>query len=199
MITPSKRLIHCTINLWMALPKCLDLTCLDSPLHPTCLPCLYIPTDPYNPYTLPIEVCHAPTHMLHEHAGRRRGCVLPVIGYYVLRYWLAKLLHLNLFCLLRASRRRKGCWTTKICNSGRLHNQYYAHTKILLCLSAWEPYFLQNAIPKIKCRVTTFPVPLAPFTSVCVCVWHDACTRVTRFWVIRLKRKWLFMEFLTFL
>jgi len=71
------------------------------------------------------HVCPAPTHIFIEHAGRRCSCVLPLMGYYVLRHLLAKLLHVILIDLLRAYWRRKCYWIpTKICNSGRLHNHY---------------------------------------------------------------------------
>ena len=125
-----------------------NIPTLQTPLHPTYLPYPYLPflhtytiptnlqnttylPNPYIP-TLPLQLLH-PTlyvfpisaHLLYEHSTRWCGCVLPVMGYYVLRYLLAKLLYLNLIDFMRASWRRKRCWIpTKICNSSRLHNHY---------------------------------------------------------------------------
>ena len=62
------------------------------PLHPT------------------LHVYPTPAHRLYEQAVRWCGCVLPVMGYYVLRHLWAKLLYWNLIDLLRASWRRKGGW-----------------------------------------------------------------------------------------
>jgi len=128
-------------------------TILQKHLHPTHLPDPYIPTlhtyiptltlqtyktlhtctipsyihYTYNHYTL---LC-IPALSLHTSSKSRQSddavAFLPVREYYVLRILLAKLLHLNLISLLRASCGRKGCWIpTKICNSGRLHDHYWA-------------------------------------------------------------------------
>ena len=113
------------------------------PLHtyPTYLHYLYKPTKPYIP-TRPLRSYDTPTtptaqhtlhytlhtgptpaHLLNEHVVRRCGCVLPVIGYCVLRHVLAKVLHLN---LLEPPEEGKGIeFPRKTCNSGRLHNDYY--------------------------------------------------------------------------
>jgi len=73
------------------------------------------------------------TQQLQEQAVTWCGCVLPVMGYYVLRNLLVNLFHLKSISLLRASCRRKGCWLpTKICNSGRLHNHYCPKSRLQL-------------------------------------------------------------------
>ena len=75
---------------------------LQTPLHPTYLPypynLPYIPTLPLHPnqtlHTYPIHptlhVCPIPAHLLYEQSLRWCGCVLPVMGYYVLRHVLAE-------------------------------------------------------------------------------------------------------------
>ena len=55
-----------------------------------------------------LHACPTPAHLLHEHVVRRCGCVLPVIGYYLLRHLLAKLLHLNLIDRVESLLKKKG-------------------------------------------------------------------------------------------
>ena len=99
-----------------------------NPQIPAYLPYPYIPTLLLQPLHPTLPASPIITQMLHEQAARWCCCVLPVMGYYVLRNLLSKLLHLNLVSLLRASCKRKGCWIpTKICISGRLYNHYDCH------------------------------------------------------------------------
>ena len=70
--------------------------------NPTNAPTRYIPTlhlHTYPKFLQPLHqtlhVCPTPTHLRYEHAIGRWGCVLPVIGYYVLRHFFARSLHLN--------------------------------------------------------------------------------------------------------
>ena len=55
-----------------------------------CLPWPYIPTLPLQPLHPTLHVNPIPAHLLYEQAVRWCGCVLPVMGYYVLRHLLAK-------------------------------------------------------------------------------------------------------------
>jgi len=55
-----------------------------------CLPWPYIPTLPLQPLHPTLHVHPIPAHLLYEQAVRWCGCVLPVMGYYVLRHLLAK-------------------------------------------------------------------------------------------------------------
>ena len=68
---------------------CTTPTNLQNPTH---LPNPYIPTLPLQPLHPTLNVCPIPAHLLYEQAvrGGGHGCVLPVMGYYVLRYLLAK-------------------------------------------------------------------------------------------------------------
>ena len=80
--------------------------------NPAYLPDPYIPILLLQPLHPTLHACPILSYLLYEQAVRWCGCVLPgycVVGYYVLRHLLARLLHLNLICLLRASWRRKGC------------------------------------------------------------------------------------------
>jgi len=96
-----------TLNTYKPLLACPAPTYTQTPTNTTpytaCLPC--------------------PSRKLNEQKGR---IVAAPMAYYVLRHLLAKLLHLNLIDLLRASWRRKGYWiSTKIYNSGRKYNHYH--------------------------------------------------------------------------
>ena len=123
VITRACRLIH------VFLPRLQ----IPTPYMPTLPLHNYKPLQPLHPT---LHACHAPKHKLNEHAGRGCGCVLPVMGYYVLRHWLAKLLHWNLSVEIllicwEPPWIRKGCWIpTKICNFGRLHNHYWGGYRI---------------------------------------------------------------------
>jgi len=83
--------------------------------NPTYLPYPCIPTLLLQPLHPTLHASPVITHQLQEQAVRWCGCVLPVREYYVLRNWLAKLLHLNLISLLGASCGRKGCHENLSC------------------------------------------------------------------------------------
>jgi len=84
----------------------------------------------------------------NEHADRQCGCILPLMGYYVLRHLLAKLLHLILIDFAVSLLKKEG-----VLNSYK-NLQFWQFAQPLLLEVAWHSDY-QKSLNTVHPRVQT--------------------------------------------